>query len=371
MTSDPTSTARRVRRLAPLAAALVVVAVVGGAALAIRATHHRGQAAAGGGTPVLRLTSPAGLPEAQTGMLGKPGTSAYVLTGSLPGGRPGTAPIYRFATGRAPIDLVRRLASALGLAGTPARDMAGWRLTSGGRDLAVFDGPGWPWQLNNFIGRVIPHTGCVPAPCPGPAATDDPMDPVRGLRPPTTSSAKHAAIKVLTALGQSAADLRTTVYGGVAQVRATRQVAGKAAVDLGTGLVIGGDNRVQSGAGWLGAPPKAGPSYPLIGAAEAFKLLQLQTGPLSMDCPSGCPLPASGVGSQRVTGARLGLMVATDERGSLLVPAWLFTMAGQQQPVPVLAVESRYLGRPTLPLTPSSSVVVPDSGSASATPPKK
>ncbi|MDP9241047.1 MAG: hypothetical protein M3O55_10515 [Actinomycetota bacterium] len=371
MTSDPPSAARRTRRFAPLAAVLLVLAVVGGTALAIRATRGSGQAASSGGTPVLRLTTNDGLPEAQKGSLGNPMTRHYVLTGTLPAGRPGNAPIYRFGGGRPPMDAVRRLAGVLGLAGTPTRDIAGWRLTSGGRELAVFDGPGWPWQLNDSVGRVMPHTVCVPAPCPGPAATDDPMDPVRGLRPPTTSSAKHAATKVLTALGQPAADLRTNGYGGVVQVGAPRRVAGKEAVDLGTVLVIGGDDRVQSGAGWLGAAPKAGPSYPLIGAAEAFKRLQVQMGPLSMDCPSGCPMPATGAGEQKITGARLGLMISADERGSLLVPAWLFTMARQAQPIPVIAVDSRYLGRIPRPIIPSSGIAVPNGRQASLPPPKR
>ncbi len=366
-TSNGTQPAPGARRLVPLAVALLVFAVVAAATLAIRASNR--PQVGGGGTPVLRLSTTETMAASQAGPATSGGSGAYVLTGRLPAGRPGSAPIYRFAGNRPSIDAVRRLAGALGLAGTPTRDTDRWWLVSGSRELTILDGPGWPWQLDTFVGRMIPLTGCVPVPCPGSTASDNPTDPVRGLRAPTITTAELAATKVLTAVGQPTAALRTTVQGHVVQVRAPRRVAGLETADLGSVFDVGGDDRVQSGTGWLGAQPKAGPSYPLVGAAEAFRRLQSHSGPLSMGCPSGCPVPTPGSAPQQITGARLGLMVSTDERGSLLVPAWLFTLAGRPLPIPVLAVESRYLGQPTGPITPSSSAALP--GSVPPMPPKK
>lgn len=340
------------RRLAPLAAALLLVAVVGGTTLAVRTGGPPRSTAGSGGPPVLHLWS-AGAGAAHQAAL-PPGAAAgpYLLTGSLPTGRPGTAPIYRFAGGRAPVDVVRRLAAALGLAGVPKREGAGWRLVSGGRELTVQDAPGWVWQLDYPVRRVQPQLVCVRAPCPGSPAADGPVDQVRGLHSPTPAGARRTASSVLRALGLPAADLRADVYAGTVQVRAPRRVAGGQVLGMDTTVEVGGDYRVASGGGFLGTP-RAGPSYPVVPAAEAFRRLQAQQPrKLGVLCRVGCPLP----GPLTVTGARLGRVVSGDAHGAVLVPAWLFTVTGAQQPAAVVAVESRYLGPPPPPGPPGPPV---------------
>jgi hypothetical protein len=54
-------------------------------------------------------------------------------------------------------------------------------------------------------------------------------------------------------------------------------------------------------------------------------------------------------------------MMTSDQRGALLVPAWLFAVAGQAQPVPEIAVEPKYLAGPSqpAPIKPRSGIVVP------------
>jgi hypothetical protein len=355
-TTDRRFRGRRARQLAPLAAALLAVIVVTGTALAIRAGDRSHSSAADAGVPVLHLSPPGVDGPTQARPPDGTLTGPYVLTGSLPTGQPSHAPSFRFAGGQAPVELVRRVAAALGLSGTPTREGPGWRLVASGRELSVQDGPGWAWQLNDFVGRRLPNTVCVPAPCPGPQATDEPRDPVRGLRAPTLSSAQHAAAKALQRLGLPADAMRTSWYGSTAEVRARRTAGGGEAAGLDTVLVVGGDDRIRTGSGYLGTPANSR-SYPIITAAAAFAQLRGQPGPLMPACRADCPA----TGPQRVTGAHLGSMVTSDERGALLVPAWLFTVAGQAQPVPVVAVEPRYLagGSQPAPIKPRSGISVP------------
>ncbi|MEP6697525.1 MAG: hypothetical protein ABJA34_11705, partial [Pseudonocardiales bacterium] len=298
------------RLLAPVAVAALVVAVVAGATVAIR-TSHRSSQSAGTKAPLLRLTSGSGTP-ATPGPIRGGNFRRYVLAGPLPSVPPAAAPVYRFDPASAPLDSVRRLASALGLTGTPQHTPDGWHLRSGARQLTVQDGAGWPWQLIDLVEVSSPRL----------VHPSEPIDPVPGLHAPSTSSAEHAAATLLQALGLGAQDLLINEYGGVVEVRAPRRVDAKPAAGFDTHIVIGTGDRVRYGSGWLGHPGATG-SYPLITAKEAFERLQAQSSPLMLSC---CRAPgiASRAMTLTVTGARVGLMVATDEQGSLLVPAWLF-----------------------------------------------
>ncbi|HSF26281.1 MAG TPA: hypothetical protein VLC50_02060, partial [Actinomycetes bacterium] len=72
-----------------------------------------------------------------------------------------------------------------------------------------------------------------------------------------------------------------------------------------------------------------------------------------------CPEPAGG-GSPRcggpatVTGATFGLSLEQTTDGPLLVPAWLFEVAGSPDPIAVVAVDPAFWGSPDDPVPPSS-----------------
>ena len=122
-------------------------------------------------------------------------------------------------------------------------------------------------------------------------------------------------------------------------------VAGLRTSGWSTTISVGAPGSVVSGSGWLGKPTE-GPAYPLISAQAAFELLKDSPTPLvAIACPYGghCPYPANRV----VTGARLGLALEHDVgSGALLVPAWLFTVRGADQPVAQVAVAPKYLATP-------------------------
>ncbi len=62
----------------------------------------------------------------------------------------------------------------------------------------------------------------------------------------------------------------------------------------------------------------------------------------SKDGRTVCPTPTPLV----VTGAVLGLELASDDGAPVLVPAWLFTVRDSDEPLAAIAVEPRFLGDP-------------------------
>lgn len=122
-------------------------------------------------------------------------------------------------------------------------------------------------------------------------------------------------------------------------------VSGRPTVGLRTVLVGTPDGRaVTSGAGWLVRTPADG-DYPVVSAADAFQLLRRTPLPMPlMACPEPLPQGADPVpcgGPVTVTGARLGLSMQQSADGYLLVPAWLFTVDGSQNPLVQVAVQPR------------------------------
>ena len=102
--------------------------------------------------------------------------------------------------------------------------------------------------------------------------------------------------------------------------------------------------------GALGVPsrPAAGDAYPIITAAAALDLLRaMPRAEPAIACAVGSSCP--GTAPQVVTGARLGLTMAYDDGSPVLVPAWLFSLEGTDDPVAVVAVERRYLADPAPP----------------------
>jgi hypothetical protein len=126
-------------------------------------------------------------------------------------------------------------------------------------------------------------------------------------------------------------------------VQANPTVDGRPTAGLGTVLSVGPAG-VQNGAGWL-VRSRSGPAYPLISARAAWN--QLVRTPLPMPliaCPEpGTPGsdPVTCGGPITVTGAQLGLALQQSTDGSLLVPAWLFSVDGSPQPLVEVAVEPR------------------------------
>ncbi|MBV9292693.1 MAG: hypothetical protein JO222_09605 [Frankiales bacterium] len=94
-----------------------------------------------------------------------------------------------------------------------------------------------------------------------------------------------------------------------------------------------------------------GDRYPVITAQAAFDRLQSQ--PIAM--PEICMLRKDGkpgcasIPRPRITGAHLGLMPDVDGTRPVLVPAWLFTVAGSADPIAQLAIEPSFLAAPPTP----------------------
>lgn len=346
MTARRTLLRDRRPRIAPVAAALLIVLLLVGVALVVRVAGRSDPAPGSAkGLPPLRLSLPSGANAADTTESGST-RDRYVLARPLPAGQPEPGAVYRFGANHAPDDLARRLAGALGLSGTPSRTPTGWRLATGHRILTLHDGGSWAWSLGPGDGADSP-VKCVRAPCPYGMPDSDGTG--RGGSAPPPSVAEQTAKNALTALGLPAEGLTTTSTGALTQVRAPRPVDGKDTDGFSTTLSVGSDRRIFSGDGWLGRPTGRGPAYPLISAAEAFKRLQAQPYAEILLCRpqagGGCaPTP-----QVRITGARLGLMMASDSGRPLLVPAWLFTAEGHSDPIAVVAVQSRFLRTPASP----------------------
>ncbi|MGB9375947.1 MAG: hypothetical protein WCB04_00345, partial [Mycobacteriales bacterium] len=266
----------------------------------------------------------------------------YLLVGHLSGDRPGPAPVYRFTTQRATAADVMQLAGALRMPGSPSRTAQGWQVVDGQRILNVADGPSLAWQIGPGVVASDTSVQCVRAPCPGWL----PIPPKTGPAP-SPAQAQRVAATALRAMGLPANHLRTTPNGQWTDVQAPRPVGGQTASGFATALSVGGDGEFYGGHGWLGRLERSA-SYPLVSAAEAFRRLQAQPQPELLLCrmqPNGSCAPALQV---RVTGARLGIMMAADSDRPTLVPAWLFAVAGQTEPIAVVAVQSRFLA-PWLP----------------------
>jgi hypothetical protein len=122
-------------------------------------------------------------------------------------------------------------------------------------------------------------------------------------------------------------------------------VAGAPTTGWSTTVSVSTLGLIVSGSGWLGGS-SAGPAYPLISAPAAFALLPQQPVPLvAIACPAHGACPGST--PRVVTGARLGLSLEHEADGTaLLVPAWLFTVRGSDQPVAQVAVAPQYLAAP-------------------------
>jgi hypothetical protein len=384
----------RTKNVLPIAGTVAAVTAVAVTIALVQPGEHQPRPlrlAAGGATS-------GAAKDAATLSAAAPSGSGYTLTGSLPAGRPHDLPAYTLAKGPADADVVAALARALH-AGTPARTGAGWR--AGGLFVSGDAGQSWwfapcaadtPVTSGEQVACAI-AIDAVPAPAPvdkpgeapassapnaGSAGTtvDTPMmspNAVRGgssgssgsgratgttVAPPPTPIAspapepmskdavRAAAKPVFDALGLGLAEARVegSPYGG--SVTLTRTVGGLEAYGLQTSVQVDRDGKVQNANGWLGTPAR-GDTYPLVTAQDAYdRLPPMMT---AMLCPVGPDGKGCGVPQPtEITGAHLGLMLsALVDGGQALVPAWLFEVKGWTEPLPVVAVQPKYLPEPS------------------------
>ena len=331
---------------------------------------------------LLHLANAAGtVPGAAEPALGAPtrsGGSGYVLAGTLPAARPPAQLVWRVV----PADsaAASRVASALGLAGSPTRVHGGWVLRAPVNDrLLVREDGSWSFGLDCFGKQPIAEESTdvlcaaaasggmavagVPAKASGPPAkptpspADGPPEPVDPPQPmpvwssgPSAASARILAGPTLAALGLADARVAVTESSPTTTVQASYDVHGATTVGDVTSLSYDGKRRLVSADGWL---PRvvAGDRYPVVSARRGFELLQQQPRPMMEMClrrPDGKPGCAD-IPPVVITGATLGLTLAQDDGRPTLVPAWLFRVKGRTEPLAQVAVEPSYLAPPVPP----------------------
>jgi len=378
----------------PIAAVLAAMVAGCGSAGSSDAQHS-----AGSGLSVLRLLSStssataaepaaAAAPRAAA-LVARPGAAGYVVHASLPP-TPANAAVHRLQVNSS---AVQALASALRVKAPISNTVDGWRagqrfsvLTNGqwqyagvcppNADCAIPVGVG-AWTCPPNADCATPMSGGVavghaegsaggapnrtttattaPIPPPAKAAKSTPIPlPVRSVAPlpvpsppptPSDSVARAAASPVLSAEGLTNPIVAVS-YG---QVTADPVVDGARTVGEATSLSVAKDGTITAGSGWLDVA-HAGSAYPLTSAAAAFKELPPRAEPM-IACLAPSPGHASGCPSLPrpvITHVEFGLTLDEDSTGPLLVPAWLFTIGSDPEPTPVIAVQSRYLGTPTV-----------------------
>jgi hypothetical protein len=324
-----------------------------------------------------------------------PGGSGYVLDGELPDGTPDDQPVYRLPDVTS--DAAADVADALGLTGPVRRVDGGFVVEGDHHQLVVREDGGWSYGLDcapdsptsstdDAVGCAYASSsgvavagsapdggsepGCDPAasdcgdgavtqPCK--PETDDCVrdeppvikSPPETLPGPSESEARAAAAPVLAALGLS--DARVTVWTSdpVATVQASPVVDGMDTVGWVTSLQIDADGAVTWADGYINSVTR-GDSYPVVSAADAFAQLKDQPRPMMELCavrkdgePGCADLPPT-----TVTGAMLGLMLDYDGTRPLLVPAWLFEVKGQPEPIAQIAISPSYLAPVPVPSGP-------------------
>ncbi|MFI6081592.1 hypothetical protein ACIBBB_11560 [Streptomyces sp. NPDC051217] len=375
--------------IASVAAAAVLLAGGGGAYFATTSSDGGGEdrraargdmdpppLALGGGADTATSAEGSG-PEPGLGIApGEPSPYGveYHATGKLPEG-PGSAAVHRPGGSVAAAD-VARLAEALGVAGAPELSGTAWKVGAqkdGTGPLLSVDkqAPG-NWTFGRF-GPAPGGDNCLKGKeCPsgGGGAGDNPVVPRSGAGPVSEAAAKKAAAPVLKALGQQDAALDAgQLMGAVRVVNAAPVIGGLPTYGWSTGIQIGADGQVVAGSGKLKAPEK-GDEYPVMGAAEALKLLNESTGAPGTSGIGGCasavphkdgrepaaPCDPRGKGGEPAKPTRVpldkavfGLSAQQVDGRPALVPAWWFEVAdtggGPVSTVTRTAVLPEYLTR--------------------------
>ena len=293
----------------------------------------------------------------------------YALTGTLPEGTPADQPLWRLRSATA--DDAQHVADALGLSGSPTRVHGGWAQRDGSNRLIVMDNGNWSYGLDCSpdtpvadedinVGCAVASAGGVAVGAPedsgtGGGSSDGTVSPepvpVPSISPgPSESEARSVAGALFDRLGLDNPTI--TVFSGdpISTVQASPSVDGKQASGWFTTVEVDGSSTVVSAYGWITQPTRDA-DYPVISAQRAFDLLQQQPRPMMMLCAQrkdgkpGC----ADIPPTEITGATLGLMLDQDGNDSVLVPAWLFSIKGQDDPVTQIAIDPSYLAQPTPP----------------------
>ncbi len=322
----------RERWIAPIAVGVLVVVALGASSLLAGDGVEQGSS-----PPPLRLTAVAG------STVGAPTAEKsqrrFVLTGSLPQDVPARGQVYRLGT--TPRPTVRQLTDTLGLPGNPDQHPQGWRKSANGLVLTINGGGSWAWRLDSASTAEGP-VQCIRAPCPGEGVPPY----AKAERPaPSAEIAQQVASRALRALGLPTRDLLITTQGELTSVTSRPRIDGRQTYGFDTVISVGPDRTIRGGHGWLGMPQRQH-VYPLINAATAFQRLLAQPHPEVVGCRPDVSDQTSAP-QCHVTDARLGLMMAGDSHGAVLVPAWLFSVDGQREPLPFIAIDPRYLKPPT------------------------
>ncbi|WP_381799371.1 hypothetical protein [Streptomyces niveus] len=273
----------------------------------------------------------------------------YRASGTLPEG-PDSAAVHRPEGSVAAAD-VARLAKALRVSGAPELSGTAWKVggdKDGSGPLLTVDkqAPG-SWTFGRF-GPAPGGDNCLKAKeCPsGDGGGSNPVVPGDGAGPVSEQAAKKAAAPVLKALGQEDAALDAgQLMGAVRVVNAAPVIGGLPTYGWSTGIQVGADGQVVAGSGKLKEPAK-GPEYPVVGAAEALKLLNGAAGDRGTSGIGGCasavphkdgrepaaPCEPEGKGAKPaqvpVHKAVFGLASRQVEGRAALVPSWWFEVAG-------------------------------------------
>jgi hypothetical protein len=346
----------------PVVALAVLATTIGGAGCGPQPGGGSAQPATlqlvdGGGAPARAM----GVAEPAPGASGA--GSPYVLRATLPTATPAPAAVWRLPRATGP-DVVR-VASALGATAAPTAVSGGWVVRAGSRLLTLRADSSWSLGTDCMPNAPLEQESLQVA-CG--TAVPTPAEPLG----PTAAGARQLAAPMLSALGWSAGDIDVAPGRPTTTVTARRAVDGLDTADWTTTLSFT-TQLLDSAYGWTTTPTR-GPAYPLISAADAFRALAAEPRPmmpelcrLRTDGKPGCEPPAPVV----ITGARLGLALRHEPRQPVLVPAWLFDVAGGAQPLAVVAVAPHFLATPPpVPMgrpNPATSAVPP--GSQPASPP--
>jgi hypothetical protein len=330
-------TSPTVRRGAPLAAGVAVLALVGGSAYLLR------DDAAGPGSstpPPLRIGAGVAAADSVADL------DRVIVSGDLPDG-PADARVHRFGSADPEVS---RLADALGVDEAAVRNGEGLPAGSG-TVLRVGTALGGPWQFARADAYVCQDAlvgenpeGSVSSTCAAPPQSARPAV----ADPPTEAAARDAARPVLEAVGLDIGAAR--VDPSVQDTRTVRvdpDLDGLPTSGLATTVTVDADG-VLTASGWLG---EARPSdtYPVVSAKEAVARLASMPMPLIGCAENATPVPPGPVcgGPLEVTGATFGMSVQWEgEQRAVLVPSWLFDIKGNDQPLPVVAVDPSYLADP-------------------------
>ena len=229
---------------------------------------------------------------------GYAGFGGYVLSGTLPT-EPTHAPIWTWQSGKASEADVTKLATALGLTGTPQRHAYGWELTTSAGDLRVRDTDGEQWSYNRADANPCPAYqtdidnadgasvgfGCAIAVAPATPGTPI-TAPVQG---PDETATKTAAASLLSKLGVTGSE-QFNASSPTSTLTVAPQIDGMPTQGIETNVDVDAKG-IRAATGRL-VDPKAGTDYPLQTAKAAFA--SLADRPMPMIAQYCGPIPVDG-----------------------------------------------------------------------------